>query len=86
MHYLTRRSHRMQKQKFSITCPEALFVKSIPAPTELAKNCVDDSLSGSTKMHYVTRRSNRMQKQKFSVTCPNEIFVDSVPVPPEHEK
>jgi hypothetical protein len=86
MHYLTRRLHRMQKQKFGMTCPEALSVKSIPTPTELEKYCDDDSLSGSTKMHYVTHRSHRMQKQKFGVTCPNEISVDSVPVPPEHEK
>jgi hypothetical protein len=76
----------MQTQKFRITCLEALFVKSIPAQTELEKYYVDDSLSGSTKMHYVTRRSCRMQKQKFGITCPNAIFVDSVPVPPEHEK
>jgi hypothetical protein len=34
MHYVTRRSHRMQKQKFSVMCPNTLFVKSIPVPPE----------------------------------------------------
>jgi hypothetical protein len=29
MHYVTRRSHRMQKHKFGITCPDAPFVESV---------------------------------------------------------
>jgi hypothetical protein len=29
MHYVTRRSHRMQKHKFGVMCPDALFVESI---------------------------------------------------------
>jgi hypothetical protein len=37
MHYVTRRSHRMQKNKFGITSPEALFVKSLPVSPELEK-------------------------------------------------
>jgi hypothetical protein len=86
MHHVTHRSHEMRKQKFGITCPEALFVKSVPAPPDIEKYCVDDSLPGRTEMHYVTRRSHRMQKQKFSVTCPDVLFLKSVLVPPEHEK
>jgi hypothetical protein len=74
MHYVTHRSHQMRKQKFGITSPEALFVKSEPAPPELEKYCVDDSLSGCTEMHYVTRRSHRMQKQKFGVMCPMHLL------------
>jgi hypothetical protein len=34
MHNVSRRSHRMQKHKFRVTCPEALFVKSVSLPTE----------------------------------------------------
>jgi hypothetical protein len=30
MHYVTRRSHQMQKNKFSVTCPGTLFVESLP--------------------------------------------------------
>jgi hypothetical protein len=29
MHYVTRKSHRMQKHKVGVTCPDALFVKSV---------------------------------------------------------
>jgi hypothetical protein len=86
MNYLTHRSHRMEKQNFSVTSPEALFVKSVPVPPELEKYCVDDSLTGRTEMHYVTHRSHRMRKQKFSVTCPDALFIKSVLDPPGHEK
>jgi hypothetical protein len=86
MHYVTHRSHQMRKHKFGITCPEALFLKSVPAPPDLEKYCVDDSLSERTEMHYVTRGSHRMQKQKFGVMCPDALIVKSVLVPPEHEK
>jgi hypothetical protein len=34
MHYVTRRSHRMQKHKFSVTCPDALFIESVAVPLE----------------------------------------------------
>jgi uncharacterized membrane protein YsdA (DUF1294 family) len=75
-----------KKRKFGTTCPEALSIRSVLAPTELEKNCVDVSRSGCTGLHYVTCRSHRMQKQKFNVTCPITIFVESVSVPPEHYK
>jgi hypothetical protein len=29
---VTHRSHQMQKQKFGVTCPNALFVKSVLVP------------------------------------------------------
>jgi hypothetical protein len=28
MQYMTRRSHRMQKHKFSVTCPDTLFMET----------------------------------------------------------
>jgi hypothetical protein len=34
MHYVTHRSHRMQKHKFVLTCPIMLFVKSILVPPD----------------------------------------------------
>jgi hypothetical protein len=34
MHYVTRRSNQMQKHKFDVTYPGALFVESIPVPPE----------------------------------------------------
>jgi hypothetical protein len=30
MHYVTCRSHQMQKHKFGVTCPGVLFVEFIP--------------------------------------------------------
>jgi hypothetical protein len=86
MNYLTHRSHQMRKQKFGITCPEALSIKSVPAQPDLEKYCVDDSFSGRTEMPYVTHRSHRIQKLKFGVMCPNALIVKSALVPAEHEK
>jgi hypothetical protein len=37
MHYVTHKSHRMQKHKFSVTCPNTLFVKYVPVPPEHEK-------------------------------------------------
>jgi hypothetical protein len=37
LHYVTRRSHGMQKHKFSVTCPGALFGESTPVPPQLEK-------------------------------------------------
>jgi hypothetical protein len=38
MHYVTRRSHQLQKHKFGVTCPGTLFVRSDPGPSE-HENC-----------------------------------------------
>jgi hypothetical protein len=83
---VTRRSQRMQKQKFSVTCPDLHFLRSVLVPPEQEKGCVDVLSPRRTGMHYVTRRSRRMQKHKFGITCPEALFVKSVPLPPEHEK
>jgi hypothetical protein len=37
MHYVTCRSHQMEKHKFGITCPSTLFMEFIPLPPELEK-------------------------------------------------
>jgi hypothetical protein len=34
LHYVTRRSHRMQKHRFSITCPGVLMMETAPGPPE----------------------------------------------------
>jgi hypothetical protein len=81
MHYVTRRSHWVQKHMFSITCPDALFVESVPVPPEHVKYYVDVSRPILTGIHYVTSRSYRMQKHTFGVTCPATLFVESILVP-----
>jgi hypothetical protein len=78
MHYVTSRSHRIQKHMFGITCPSALFVETSPVPLEHEKYCVDVSWPGWIGMHYVTRRSR--------ITCPGTIFVELIPVPLDLEK
>jgi uncharacterized membrane protein YsdA (DUF1294 family) len=72
---VTCRSHRMQKQKFNVTCPTTIFVESVPVSPEHEKLCVDISCLGRTGVHYVTRRFHRMQKNKFCTMCPEVLFV-----------
>jgi hypothetical protein len=79
------RSHQMQKHKFGVTCSDALFVESAPAPPKHEKLCIDISWPGRTGMHYVTRRSLRMQENKFGVMCPSVFFMEAAPDPPKHE-
>jgi hypothetical protein len=83
MHYETCRSHQMQKHKFIVTCPNALFVKSVLVPPEHEKYCIDLLGPRRTRMHYVTHRSHWMQKHKFGVTCPDALFIKSISVPPD---
>jgi hypothetical protein len=86
MHYVTHRSHQMEKHKFGIMCPCALFVESVPVPPQQKKLCIDVSHTGHTGMHCITHNFHRMQKHKFSVMCPDVFFVESLPVAPKHEK
>jgi hypothetical protein len=72
------------KQKFGITCPDALFVESAPVIPKHEKLC--DDISWPRRMHYVTRRSDGIQKHKFSVTYPDALFMETAPGAPEHEK
>jgi hypothetical protein len=37
MHYVTGRSHQMQKYTFGVMCPDALFVESILVAPEYEK-------------------------------------------------
>jgi hypothetical protein len=74
MNYVTRRSHQMQKHKFGVTCPRALFMETAPGPPKHEILCVDISRPGRTGMHYVTRISHWMQKYMFGVACPSAVF------------
>jgi hypothetical protein len=53
MNYMTYISHRMQKHKFGITCPGALFVATASGPHKHEKLFIDDLRPGCTEMHYV---------------------------------
>jgi hypothetical protein len=86
MHYVTRRSYRIPKHKFGVTCLGLLCKKTAPSPPEHEKECIYILHRGYNGMHYVTRRSHPMQKHKFSVTCPAALLVESLPVPHEHDK
>jgi hypothetical protein len=85
MHYVTHGSHGTKKHKFGVTCPSALFDKSVLLPPEHEKQCADVSCSACTEMHYVSRRSHLMQKQMFDVMCPGVLFMETAPGPLEHE-
>jgi hypothetical protein len=86
MHYVTYRSHQMQKLKIGIMYPSVHFIESVLVPLEHEKLCMDVLRPRRTRMHYVTYRSHRMQKHKYDITCPGALCVESVPIPPEHEK
>jgi hypothetical protein len=86
MHYVTRRSHRMQEHKFSVTCPSLLFAESEPVLREHEKLCADVSCPGRTGMNRVIRISHHRQKHNFDRTCSSAFFVEFVTVPPELEK
>jgi hypothetical protein len=58
MHYVTHRSHRIQKYMFGIMFPNTLIMETAPGPFEHEKECVDISRPGWTKTHYKTRRSH----------------------------
>jgi hypothetical protein len=51
---VTRRSYQMQKHKFGVMFPDALFTDTAPGAPEREKYCVDISCPGHTKMYYVT--------------------------------
>jgi hypothetical protein len=45
------------KKKFSITCPDVLFVEFVPVPPEHEKHRVDILCPRRTVIHYMTHRS-----------------------------
>jgi hypothetical protein len=75
MHYVTHKPRWMQKHRFGITCPSALFVETASGPPEHEKLCINVLHSRCTGMYYVTHRSHRMQKHKFGVTCPSTLVM-----------
>jgi hypothetical protein len=81
MHYLTRRSHRMQKHRFCVTRPSALLMDTAPCPPEHEKYCVDISHPGRTRMQYVTRRSLRMQNTQVRRNVSQHAFCQICTIP-----
>jgi hypothetical protein len=55
----------MEKHKFDVTCPDALFVKAVVVPPEHEKECIDVSCPGCTEMPYVTHKSHRCKNTNF---------------------
>jgi hypothetical protein len=55
-----RRSIRMQKHKFSVTCPDAIFMGSALDPPEHEKKCVTVLCPGCTQKHCMSHRWCRM--------------------------
>jgi hypothetical protein len=86
MHYVTHRSHWMQKHNFSVMCPGVLIMETASDPTEHEKECIDVSQRGFTEMHYVTHRSHWIENYKFGITCPAVIFMETASGPPNNEK
>jgi hypothetical protein len=86
MHYVTCRLHKMQKHKFGITCPDALFMEIALSPPEHEKYFIDVSHPERTGMHYVTQRSHQMQKHKFRVMCPTGLSIKSDRAHPSMKK
>jgi hypothetical protein len=37
MHYMTREFHLIEKHKFGVTCPDALFMETVPGQPEYEK-------------------------------------------------
>jgi hypothetical protein len=72
----------MQKQKFGVMCPGALFIETTPSPPEHEKYCVDVSCPDRAGINDVTCRSYQMQKHMFCVICPDTLFLETSPSHP----
>jgi hypothetical protein len=59
MPYVSRITHQMRKDKFSVTSPRA-FYGNRPGPPDHEKLYVDVSCPDTKGMHYVTYRSHQM--------------------------
>jgi hypothetical protein len=86
MHYMTHRSHQIQKHKFGVMRLDSLFVESLLVPPVHEKCCIDVSQTECTGIHYVALRSHQIQKYKFGVMYPDALFLETALGPPEHEK
>jgi hypothetical protein len=76
----------MRKEKFGITCPCALFIKTAPGPHEHEKSCINVSFPVRTVIRNMTRISRWMQKYNFCITQPGTLFMETALGPPEHGK
>jgi hypothetical protein len=85
MHYVTHQSHQMQKHRFHVTCPDALFMETAPAHPSMKNSASTFHTHGCTGLHYVTHAPHRMQKHKFGITCPAALFMETAPSPLELE-
>jgi hypothetical protein len=74
MHYVTRRSHRMEKHKFGVTGPDALFIDTARGPAELEKSWVEcDTLchcSSYSAEQYLTMYFRSLNEILASLTRP----------------
>jgi hypothetical protein len=86
MHYMTHKSHRMEKHKFVVTYPDVHFIKSVLDQPEYEKWCDHVSRRRRNGTHYMTHRFHRIQRHKLGITCSDVLFIESVSVRPEHEK
>jgi hypothetical protein len=99
MQYVTRRSHRMQKHKFGVTCPGVPRMHRnelhdpmcfLPNPYRFHPSMKTSAMMfhGSDASECCTRPidPNGCKKHKFGLTCFGVLFVESAPVPTEHEK
>jgi hypothetical protein len=64
----------MQKHKFDVTCPDALFMETAPVPPMHENLCIDLVHPRGTGMYYVTYKYHRTKKHKFAINCP-EAFL-----------
>jgi hypothetical protein len=60
MHYVTHGYTTMQKHKFGVMYPNALFVESAPGPLEREKLCINISHPGCTETHYVIHQPTQI--------------------------
>jgi hypothetical protein len=86
MHYVTRRSHRMQKHKFGVTCSGALFVILYQSHLSMKNSASMFHAADAPECTMRPVDPTGRKKHKFHIKCLGELFVISVPVSPEHGK
>jgi hypothetical protein len=85
MHYVTSRSHRMQKHMFGVTCPNALLVKSILEPPSM-KNSASTCHARMHQNALCDPQIPRDAKTQVQHNMCRRSFMESLLVSPEHEK
>jgi hypothetical protein len=75
----------MQKHKFGVTSPVALFVES--GGSQMGRKNSASMFCVPTLWKALCDPQVPLDAQhKFGVTCPNALFFESVQIPPKHEK